>query len=1392
MVFQLDSFFTLNFDDLKFLNRQVSAANLKIVRYDINGQPIYGYVDRNNVTHELGRVGEFNPLDPSIYVNAPIHVQSELDPLGTRTISGIFNNLNFGKFTWGATNQPFLNLTKTNYSNYLGQNVNNLAFKPSGNGQTIANGFANSSELYADPFKTVYDYTPRMITQTISSQDALNRLNIGTDVDRSLGKNTSFMGSQRTDELGRAEAGYSGLFVLFGQYLDHGLDFIEKGGNISADAKSAKIVIPLSPNDPLYDPARGVTSITVSRATVANPLGTGVDGKFGTADDINPGSDGKYGTDDDLTGPVNPIYLNRTAPYTDLSQAYGSDQQITQLLREWVEDPNNSGHYIAGANLLRGNSLTRSWNFAQADGTSFVTKETLPTLKELRAHLLATGRDDLTWEDIQNYRVRDEKGDVLDADPNKDGIQVIHTGQALLLDARPVFDATRIYQNGVSKDTEGVLADVELGTTLNPAGVPTKITVGGVVYDFSKFINPNTFSIQGNLNDADRAIANELLLRSVGNHYIAGDGRLNENFGLTTIHHIFHTNHEFHLNSLISKLLERQSLDSTKSYAHSWQVAVHAQPNAQLAQGVRIVNNRYEDARGNYVTANGSVSWNQEKLFEAARLVNQTEYQHIVFEYAQFVSPDVPKFETYNPNINADISLDYAQAAFRYGHSQLRETIDYLDPNGSLTAKVQKFALSAAFLNPDGFSQIGPEAIVQGMVRQLGNETDEFVTPALQQSLLGQPLDLAAINITRGRDLGLPTLNEARKQLHDALVAEREASPNPPLHRTLKVEDLTPYVSWNDFGNHMIHPESLVNFIAAYSFDGDVAKAQAILGLERGTIVEGSAAAQGFTKEQAISFLNGGDRGFEHIDLWIGGLAEKHVNGGILGTTFNTIFADQLERLQNGDRFYYLFRIDSEFQEARGLLTQIESENFKELVERTTGARHLQGDVFEYVNNHIELGESAIYDPKTEHKYGNLAAVQEQNLGVFSTSGSNRGHNGTIVTVDGQEYVLDVRPDLDMTSNGTPKRGFNADEVIGGTNNNDYIRAGGGSNTVYGEGGDDILRGGARTDFLYGGKGNDLLKGGDGADFINGETGNDILYGENGADELIGGEGNDTIYGGNDDDDIFAGAGDDLIRTGSGSDKVLGGEGFDVVYISGSHLNYEISFSEEGKWKIRDKGNGETDVLLEVERVKFTGGAVYSLLNGTRNNDTLNGSKDNEYIAGYAGNDKLYGRAGNDTLDGGIGNDLLSGGAGNDTLIDSKGNDVMVGGAGADTFVFSKANSLQAATLEKTPVLDALGRPTGSFLTERVSNVDIIKDFNVNEDVIELKFGIKNIAYDDFEYLMTRGDNAAFFQLGADTYIGAKNLGFGIGDLNGVNSEAYIVLKNVNIDDLGDANFVFS
>jgi peroxidase len=43
-----------------------------------------------------------------------------------------------------------------------------------------------------------------------------------------------------------------------------------------------------------------------------------------------------------------------------------------------------------------------------------------------------------------------------------------------------------------------------------------------------------------------------------------------------------------------------------------------------------------------------------------------------------------------------------------------------------------------------------------------------------------------------------------------------------------------------------------------------------------------------------------------NVDLFMGGLAEKHAPGAVVGPTFQAIIADQFEALRSGDRFFWL------------------------------------------------------------------------------------------------------------------------------------------------------------------------------------------------------------------------------------------------------------------------------------------------------------------------------------------------------------------------------------------------------------------------------------------------------------------------------------------------------
>ncbi len=909
-------------------------------------------------------------------------------------------------------------------------------------------------------------------------------------------------------------------FGIFGQFFDHGLDLIGKGGN-------GKITIQLETTDPLYrapgtngpgDP--GNTAITVTRATIA---GTDANG--------------------------DPNYVNHTSPFIDQSQTYGSVDQITQLLRKW-ESTDGGASYHAGIELFDGATLVDAWERRWPDGTSTWVNDTLPTLNELRQHVSVTGRDALTWEDVLDYRNRDASGQVSGG----------NSGHALIVDMNPHFDG--MTGPGQGHITQAALDKLSIALGGAAGDIPAATFNIGTIMPY---LNPD-FSI----NAADPAIheaVSDILMDSVGDHYIAGDGRVNENFGLTSIHHVFHEEHNYQVANLKSWIYAHDAnnpgVADDHEQLHNWQV--------DTGNGI--------DIDGNFLNSDGSIAWDADKMFEATKLVVEMEYQHAaVDQYARTVTPRIQEFVGYSTGVDATISLEYAQVAFRFGHSTIRETIDTLDPSGWMLGNVTRYALEKAFLAPQLFAEEGVAAITLGLSRQQMNEVDEFVTPALTQGLLDQPLDLPAINIARARDLGIPTLNDFREGI-----------------------SLARYTSWADFGANMIHPESLVNFIAAYAFNGDVALAEAAM-LDNDFMYNTGAQPAG-------------SDGFNHIDSWIGGLAEAHVPGGLLGETFDAVFVAQIQSLMDGDRFYYLYRLFG---------TQIHEEvnngQFKDIVERNTGLSHLNGSIFAYADKYYDFNRNAdgqlpdgslvlASDDLDEHLYaGSLAA--NPGLGIYSDGGSSTAPNGSLITLTASDfvradvvgqYIRDVRPELDPsqvhTVEGTPTSGADSHEVIVATENRDFIHGRAGDDTLYGEGGDDFIFGDGGVDRLYGGDGDDMIDTGEGPDLADGGAGKDIIYGRGsgsevgGFDQLVGGSGNDLVIG------------------GEGIDKLSGGSGDDIIYGDGL-TNPEM---------------GNTDAFTH-------------------------GGDGNDYIDTGASGDLLYGEEGDDYMVGGIDQDLMQGGQGDDIL----------------------------------------------------------------------------------------------------------------------------------------------
>ena len=106
---------------------------------------------------------------------------------------------------------------------------------------------------------------------------------------------------------------------------------------------------------------------------------------------------------------------------------------------------------------------------------------------------------------------------------------------------------------------------------------------------------------------------------------------------------------------------------------------------------------------------------------------------------------------------------------YRFGHSMLTDTVDRLDNDLSMVNSDNVAEDDDRATRPD--RGVPQSAGIHGQRRrspmtatgrassaacrgQVGNEIDEFVVEALRNNLLGLPLDLAALNIARGRDAG--------------------------------------------------------------------------------------------------------------------------------------------------------------------------------------------------------------------------------------------------------------------------------------------------------------------------------------------------------------------------------------------------------------------------------------------------------------------------------------------------------------------------------------------------------------------------------------------------------------------------------------------------------------
>lgn len=368
--------------------------------------------------------------------------------------------------------------------------------------------------------------------------------------------------------------------------------------------------------------------------------------------------------------------------------------------------------------------------------------------------------------------------------------------------------------------------------------------------------------------------------------------------------------------------------------------------------------------------------YSDEMLYQHAKAIVEAQIQAIT--YNEFLPALMgkkfkKKHYQYHDDLDPQISNSFASAGFRLGHTLLSSSILRLHEDGS--SDIQgPLLLQDAFFHPELLQQPDTiETVLRGMSASYAQEVDAKMITDVQNFLFGPPgaggFDLAALNIQRGRDHGLPDYLSARQLMG---------------LKTKKIPKVLRQVYDHDY----------------------------------------------------------------QIDLFVGGLSEKHVHGAMIGETFYQILHDQFYRLRSADRFWYGKRLPKK------LVKEINRTKLSDIIKRNTNIKYLQHDVFNR------------YQRKAGNQYANYL------------TGSK--HKDLIMGYAGNDKI---------------SAGKDNDQLYGG-DDNDHLRGEKGHDHLYGEYGDDLLIGGPGNDVLNGGPGFDLLIGGPGKDVFVSEPGSlvDVIF----------------------------------------------------------------------------------------------------------------------------------------------------------------------------------------------------------------------------------------------------------------------------------------------------------
>ncbi len=147
------------------------------------------------------------------------------------------------------------------------------------------------------------------------------------------------------------------------------------------------------------------------------------------------------------------------------------------------------------------------------------------------------------------------------------------------------------------------------------------------------------------------------------------------------------------------------------------------------------------------------------------------------------------------------------------------------------------------------------------------------------------------------------------------------------------------------------------------------------------------------TTQQALATAFGN---VDNVDLWTGGLAEDHAAGAEVGTTFQTIIADQFTALRDGDRLFF----ENEGFDPK-TLKAIEGTTLSDIIVRDSSVNHLQADAFVATDRHTGV---AGVNPESENP--NLPQLVIGTPGVKDTLIGGPADDTLVAAAGGKQTLI--------------------------------------------------------------------------------------------------------------------------------------------------------------------------------------------------------------------------------------------------------------------------------------------------------------------------------------------------------------------------------------------------